>query len=66
MSRLFNDIKAYLVEKNAPIAKDDNEIAAIEEYINMQGDDYTIAQWYKDTKHNWPEYLEFGSEVYNW
>ena len=59
---LFNNLKALLEREGYSLS--DEDIQAAVEYIEMSGEDYTIFQWLEDTKMNYPEFLEKGSECF--
>lgn len=42
----------------------DDDVIAAAEYIEMSGPEYTIFDWFRDTKQNYPQFLEIGSEVF--
>lgn len=57
-TREYYDLQALLKKEGyKEVADDDNYIGNVIDYLSTQDTDYTIFDWLKDTKENYPEDL---------
>lgn len=63
-SRTFYNLKELLKREDYYQNLTDEDIEAAADYIEMQGEDYTIFQWLEDTGQNYPQWLQIGERCW--
>lgn len=58
--RLYYEIQEILKRNGYNVYSQwaDNYIWSVMDYLDMQDNDYTVLQWFDDTKKNYPQDLE--------